>query len=503
MNSTPSTNTNPEHHRIGFHYYPDTWHYRQSDLETWLPRLVEVGASWLTLVAPAERAIPENFIQVLLSAKIQPVLHFCLSTAEPVPLDTLRLLFNAYARWGVRHVVFYDRPNARVSWPVHVWAQNYLVERLLDDFIPLARAAQAQGLVVITPPLEPGGDYWDLAFLRTALRGLKRRGCLDLLDSLAIGAYAWINDRPIEWGAGGPERWPEVRPYHLADSRLPDSRLPDSQLLDLQQDHLGFHIFDWYLAICQEEFGCRLPVFLLRAGQRMANALPAEQQQSARFNHARINLRATQRMTGDPASGKGGKPVPDEVKACNFWLLAADPDGPHASDSWFLPSGDHLPVVDAFRQWASYLRISKDMSAQPGTVGETSPEVANAEEVCLEPPENQMNAVEDTHFTEHGESLNPVPPTIDSKSRIAHPINHYVLLPLYAWGASNWELSMVEALLQESHPAIGFSLAEARLAKRVTVVGADGGVSAEALAMLRHSGCQVERLMEDGTLVAT
>jgi hypothetical protein len=62
---------------------------------------------------------------------------------------------------------------------------------------------------------------------------------------------------------------------------------------------------------------------------------------------------------------------------------------------------------------------------------------------------------------------------------------------------------MVEGLLQESHPAIGFSLAEARLAKRVTVVGADGAISAEALAMLRKSGCQVERLLEDGTLIAT
>jgi len=65
-------------------------------------------------------------------------------------------------------------------------------------------------------------------------------------------------------GAGGPERWPEARPYHL-----PDSNLPDSQLPDFHQDHLGFHIFDWYLAICQEELGCRLPVFLLRAGQRL------------------------------------------------------------------------------------------------------------------------------------------------------------------------------------------------------------------------------------------
>ena len=221
----PTTSLNPTDHRIGFHYFPDTRHYRQSDLETWLPRLVEMGASWLTLLAPAERAIPEDFIQVLLSARIQPVLHFRLRTAEPVPVDSLRLLFNAYARWGVRQVALYDRPNARTSWPAHIWAKNYLVERLLDDFIPLARMAQEQGLTVITPPLKPGGDYWDLAFLRTALRGLKRRGCTDLIDSLAIGAYAWINDRPVDWGAGGPEHWPDVRPYHLTGISQAGSQL--------------------------------------------------------------------------------------------------------------------------------------------------------------------------------------------------------------------------------------------------------------------------------------
>ncbi|MFM8320399.1 MAG: hypothetical protein ACKOC5_05735, partial [Chloroflexota bacterium] len=83
------------------------------------------------------------------------------------------------------------------------------------------------------------------------------------------------------------------------------------------------------------------------------------------------------------------------------------------------------------------------------------------------------------------------------------PISHYVLLPLYAWGAANWDLAIIEPLLQNSHPTIGFSLAEARHAERVTVVGGEGAVSVDALAMLRKAGCQVERILEDGTLIAT
>lgn len=483
---------NPSFRRVGFHYYPDTWHYRQADMETWLPRLSELGASWLTLLAPAERAIPEDFIRGLLAAKIQPVLHFDLHISQPAPVDTMRLLLGAYAGWGVRHVTFYERPNARASWPAPVWAQNYLVERFLDEFVPLALTAQEQGLTVITPPLEPGGDYWDLAFLRTALRALQRRGCTEMLESLALGAYAWINDRPLDWGAGGPERWPGARPYH-----------PPAD----QQDQMGFRIFDWYLAICQQELGCRLPIYLLRAGQRLGTHSPAEQ--AAGFSHARQNLSAAQWIAGDPASDQAAGAVPDEVKACSFWLLAAEPGHANACESWYLPSGEHLPVVEAFRQWAAYMRQPHESVLAPAETGVTIRSEPESDEIICElasgteiAPEEVVDG-EDPTAAEKPEILGPKNQPIEPVAQPGHPISHYVLLPLYAWGAANWDLALVETLLQESHPAIGFSLAEARLAKRVTVVGAEGAVSAEALAMLRNSGCQVDRLMEDGTLIAT
>ncbi len=90
----------PNSHRIGFHYYPDTWHFRRDDLETWLPRLVELGAAWLTVLAPAERAIPESFIRGVLSAGIQPLLHFSLPVGQPAPLETVRLLLELYCPLG-------------------------------------------------------------------------------------------------------------------------------------------------------------------------------------------------------------------------------------------------------------------------------------------------------------------------------------------------------------------------------------------------------------------
>ena len=241
----------------------------------------------------------------------------------------------------------------------------------------------------------------------------------------------------------------------------------------------------------------------MRAGQRLPAGLPDEQVQAARFNHARINLSAAQRITGDPTAGTAEASIPEDVKACNFWLLSADPSDPHAGEGWFLPSGDRLPVVEAFRQWASYLRQAENTSRPPSHEGENSSN--NSDEDVVNPTPITDPPVVDETPKDTGASAPPASGShaFELENQAAHPINHYVLLPLYAWGAANWELSMVEGLLEESHPAIGFSLAEARLAKRVTVVGLDSGISAEALAMLQQSGCQVERLLDDGTLIAS
>jgi hypothetical protein len=152
---------------IGLHYFPDTLHYREQDLLTWLPELLALGAGWLTLIAPLQRAIPEEFITHLIQAEIEPVLHF------PLPLDqstsrlNLNMLLNTYSRWGVKYVTLFDRPNLRRNWSAATWAQDNLVERFLDFYIPLAEAVQMTGMVPVFPPLEPGGDYSEFSLVRS------------------------------------------------------------------------------------------------------------------------------------------------------------------------------------------------------------------------------------------------------------------------------------------------------------------------------------------------
>jgi hypothetical protein len=484
----------PLKQRIGFYYYPDSFHYRQMDLQVWLPELHRLGAAWLALLAPTERAIPQDFLSGLLDVGIQPVLHFTLNEALNQPfqtpdISTLRLLLHHYARWGVRYVVFYDRPNCRRHWASSAWLQSDLVERFLDMFLPLARLAQDEDLTPVFPPLAPGGDFWDLSFLRLALRGLQRRKATRLLEELVLSAEAWTGDHPLEWGVGGLQRWPEARPYHASAG---------------VQDHLGFHIYEWYLDICQQELGVKLPLLLLRVGQRIMAETSEKPTPPERLAHARQYLEIAQQLTCDSQMENA---VPGEVLGGCFWLLTASPSYPCYSQAWFPADAEPLPVVGAFRQWV-------ENSRNPDRASIDTPETKQAdvsvENVSIEGPtenssERPPEIVEEEAAEPVAEASAGGASGIEEQrdSTAQNRIDHYVLLPLYAWGVADWDLSLIQPLLQRSHPTIGFSLVEARLARRVTVVGGPGAISAEALSMLRAAGCQVERLLEDGTLVAT
>ncbi|NIN66175.1 MAG: hypothetical protein GTO63_16070, partial [Anaerolineae bacterium] len=236
--------------RLGYHYFPDDRHFAASDLETWLPVLQSLSAKWITLQASPKRAVPEPFLRGLLDAGVEPIIHI------PCQVDSLRLpdlspMLASYGRWGVRYVVVFDRPNMKSSWNPSEWSRADLIERFLDQMSPVLHAQKEAGLRPTLPPLEPGGDYWDTAFLEGSLEGLVRRSAAVRPEDLTLALYAWTYGKPLNWGAGGQARWPEARPY-----RTP----PKSQ------DQFGLHIFDWYAAVAQDTVGQVLPMLVIAGG---------------------------------------------------------------------------------------------------------------------------------------------------------------------------------------------------------------------------------------------
>jgi len=447
---TPGNQSNLESSRLGFHYFPDTVHYTGQDLKVWLPILQKLGANWLIIRSDTDRAIPETFITTLKKSGINPFIQFSLPLGTPPDMNEISPLIDSYIRWGAAHFQFYDRPNLRASWPTGGWAQQDLVERFLDRFLPLADLVARQSAVPVMPAFEPGGNFWDTAFLRSALHAIERRGMTSVINRLALSAYAWTHRRSLNWGAGGPEHWPDSRPYFTpADS----------------QDQIGFRIYQWYQAIAEAALQRTCPIFLLQAGMpthpdRVKEDELASPEQAAVVKELYTWVTGKELMIEKSAEALPPPELdlPDEVAACNFWLLAADRSSKYSNQAWFVEGRPQLPHTQS---------IAKNF---PTPVAEDF-----------------------------------VNPTISNDSvykRIQHPISHYILLANGQHGAWEQQLARMLPYISQYHPTIGFSIDEAGLAGKITIIGKSPYITAETITRLSRSGCQVEQIGEDGTNLA-
>jgi hypothetical protein len=308
--------------KLGFHYYPDSLHFTEQDLDYWRPILADLGASWLTLQACPERAVPEFFVRGLIDRGIQPVI------TVPAPIGTVRArdmlpVLHSYARWGVQHVMIYDRPNLQKSWPLGEWSRSGLVERFLDHTLPHLKAQADAGLTPVFPALEPGGDYWDTAFLAAGLKGMQRRGENELVQKLALGAYGWTFAKPLTWGAGGPARWAEVQPY----------RTPEGA-----EDQLGFRAFEWYAQVAQSAAGIQPGILVVAGG---ATRHPGTSIGDDHL-HTEQTLGIVRLLEEDPA-------CLSLLLNFAFYVLASDGDAEEQASAWFPNLRGPLPVVAALK----------------------------------------------------------------------------------------------------------------------------------------------------------
>jgi hypothetical protein len=84
-----------------------------------------------------------------------------------------------------------------------------------------------------------------------------------------------------------------------------------------------------------------------------------------------------------------------------------------------------------------------------------------------------------------------------------HAIRHYLLLPSYQWGISDYHLDVIRPFVKKHQPTIGFCLDEAQNAQRVTVIGGEACFPEASLNQLRAAGAIVQRIDEDGTDIAS
>ena len=434
--------------RIGFHYFPGPDHYSRSDADRWVPRLEALGASWLIMQTHPTRPVPDLFLQRVMLANIEPVV---IIKPEQIGLLDRRVLsgtLRSLADSGVRYAVLFDKPNERKSWAPQDWAKPALVERFVDCLAPALESVTAEGMVPVLPPLEPYGAYWDTTFLSAMLESLKRRGLGGLLERSALGMRNFANNRPLDWGKGGRETWPEVKPY--AD--------------DLEgEDHRGFRLYEWYQEIVQEALGHELPMIACANG-------PQASQMDDRRLAPQAHAHQVVEMTRMAVQGE----LPATVMNHAFWLLSAEPGQPGYKERWYNSDGTpHLPAAGAVE-----------------SIGEQRP----APEATSKVPARDARMGQRTNGMGSRAVLPVEGDSSVSKDDSGKPIAHYLLLPLFEWGTSRWHLSIVQDYMEAFLPTCGFSVDEARMARRVTIIGNEQGVSARDAQTLVAAGCEVERV---------
>ncbi|MBA4384431.1 MAG: hypothetical protein C0410_06820 [Anaerolinea sp.] len=434
-----NSKTNTESNRLGLHYFQDTLHYSAQDLAVWLPELTRLNASWVVLLSDSNRAIPENFITGLVEAGIQPIVHFKLQLPDAPSAADLKPILSAYARWGVKHVVFFDKPNDSTSWSSAGWSHQDLVERFIDRFLPLALEAQRNKLTPVFPPLMPGGSYWDTSFFKSSLQSLQRRGQTNLINTMAAGVYAYTYGHELSWGMGGPEKWIQSRPYLTPIG---------------SEDQRGFNNYEWLKSIASAAGFKNMPFIQFGAGIKQPGLFYSPEV------HAEI-VEAMLSLINDVDELVSA----DAIIACNFWLLAADPSSEEYPQCWVKSETNVLPIVRVL--------------------------TPNAKRVTShEPAPVQI----DPQMSQSAEAAAPAG---------SFPIEHYLLLPVYEWGLADWHLDVTRPFIRKYKPTVGFSLKEAAMARKVTIIGGNKDFPSEEISKLREIGCLVDQIIGDGTSIAT
>ena len=336
--------------RLGFHYFQDVNHYQVRDLNLWLPELQALNAGWLVIKSSTTQAIPEEFITGLVQGGIQPIIDFDMRINDNTKPDDLSVLLSAYARWGVKYVVFFRSPNIKSSWMEGTWSQGDLVERFLDRYLPFVRIAEQNNLIPVFPPLQPGGDYWDLSFLKKVLQLVQQRRSLDFTANLHMAVSGQTFSKSLTWGKGATAKWKAPRPYSKTEIG--------------EQDHQGINTWEWYRDLIKSTLNITPKMFLFWFG---AASIEKNQLDPALNFEDLVKL-----ANSDPTSAENENSLPEEIIGCLLWLLSSNEADSLEKAAWFDEQGnpkqetvslykkqiketskknEEYPVADRVAQW--------------------------------------------------------------------------------------------------------------------------------------------------------
>jgi hypothetical protein len=300
-----SLKTAPIQFRHAFHIPADKIQTEPAYLESFIPFAKLSGTQRALVEVLSLQSLPVSAISSLIQNGIHVDVFLKTDLCEEFDLLAYQDLISNLAGLQVERVILFDRPNRQAFWKPETWIKPDLLDIFLEKYILLAEKCLEKNMQPVFPPLQPAGDYWDTAFLRLSLQKLKEKGKTALLESLVLSTYCWTYGHPLDWGAGGPERWPSSTPYYTPED---------------SQDQQGFRIYDWYQAHAKAVLNTTLPIMLLQAGRQSEYGITV--QESAQENQSATMQTILEKLYPDIVCSAeeeiSTELLPDEITACNF-----------------------------------------------------------------------------------------------------------------------------------------------------------------------------------------
>ena len=147
-----------------------------------------------------------------------------------------------------------------------------------------------------------------------------------------------MNGKPLSWGRGGQQSWPEAQPYFTPED---------------SEDQRGFRIADWYLTLSETILEKKLPILLL--GIRGPVEKGGDPHRSL-LNGARLIARQ---------EVEGFDPLPEEVLGGAIWVLTGGENCCASEFHWYSQKGEPNSIVREFLRKDEPLAETKSYRESP------------------------------------------------------------------------------------------------------------------------------------------
>ncbi len=179
----------PDNNGRGIHWIPTTSSPPEV-VDRFVAEARRMGIRWVTFLNEGTQIGANDYlVKRLVESGIMPVMRIYTDGGSPIQGD-LAALVRHYRDLGVYYFQLYNEPNLRVE------NQGKMpdVGRYLDLWLPAARIVAANGGYPGFGALSPQGDVDDLTFLREALRQIKARGAVDVLNRAWLSVHNYGPD---------------------------------------------------------------------------------------------------------------------------------------------------------------------------------------------------------------------------------------------------------------------------------------------------------------------